>query len=52
MLDTLFSTRLTTEDVNKLRNRAKLEKMPPTALARTVLRRYLDDAQQNEIPVN
>jgi hypothetical protein len=38
-----YSIRLTALDIAALRDRAKLEQVPPTALAREILRGYLKD---------
>jgi len=42
-LKILFCARLTAEDMELLRHRAKVEQIAPTTLARQILRGYLKD---------
>jgi len=51
-LKILFCARLTSEDMELLRHRAKLEQIAPTTLARQILRGYLKnkDIKQEAAP--
>lgn len=47
-----YTLRLSVQDVQALRDRARLEQVPPTALAREVLRQYLAGNTKIEIPIS
>jgi len=52
MLRIPISTKLTAGDLKALRDRARLEQMPPTTLLRKLLRQYLQTPAKVETPAN